>query len=87
MPTIERFPIRARFGVDNANPSVTLIDVFSACVGPARVGSFARAWHRGGAGYGKGIGQRKSTHREFSAGNRLGFLGKPDFRTENLGMC
>jgi len=83
---IEHFLIGTRFGVENVDPSVTLIDVFSACVGPIRMRSFVPIWHRVCTGYGKGTGQKKSTHREISVGNRLGFLGKPGFHPEYLGV-
>jgi hypothetical protein len=78
----EHFPIRTRFGVENDDPSVTLIDVFSACVSPVRMGSFVQIWHRMGSGYGKGFVQKKSTHAEISAGNRLSFLENPTFGSE-----
>jgi hypothetical protein len=54
---------------------------------PVQMGFVVRIWHRVSARYGKGFGQKKSTHREISDGNRLGFLEKHDFRTENIGMC
>jgi hypothetical protein len=71
--TIDHFHIGTRFGVENANPSVTLMDDFSECVGPVRMGSFAPIWNRRGAQNRKGFGQRKSTQTEIHTKNRLGF--------------
>jgi hypothetical protein len=50
---------------------VTLVAVFSACVSPIRMGSFAPIRHPRCTLYGKEIGQKKSTQNEISASFRL----------------
>jgi hypothetical protein len=55
------------------NPNLTLMPIFSECVGQVRMGSFVPIRHRRGAKNGKGFGQRKSTQIEFHSKNRLGF--------------
>ena len=61
-----------RFRVENADPNVTLIAIFSAGVSRIRMGSFEPIRHRMCTAYGKEVGQKKSTQNEISAGFRLG---------------
>jgi hypothetical protein len=81
--TIDHFQIWTRFWVENANPNVTLTDVFSEGVGPVRMWSFVPIWNRRGAQNGKGFSQRKSTQIEFHRRNRLGFI----YLTSDISGC
>jgi hypothetical protein len=69
---IEHFQIRTRFRVENADPNVTLIAIFSAGVSRIRMGSFDPIRNRMCTAYGKEVGQKKSTHNEISVGFRSG---------------
>jgi len=69
---IEHFRIRTCFRVENGDPNVTLIDIFSAGVGPIRMSSFVPIWHRGCTVRRKEVGQKKSAHHEISEGSRSG---------------